>query len=553
MKKLSVLNKLSKTYSKSLFPNSNSFFKNFSIKLKDFSELNPKDKHWKLSNFINGEWKGTSKYEEFPDPLKGGRFIEAPLTEKSEMQDIISLMNACPKHGLHNPLKNVDRYLLYGQVCRKVAEALHNEEIFNHFVRVIQRVFPKSDGQTIAELKVTRAFFENFAGDNVRFLARGFNNPGDHEGQQSQGYRWPYGPVCLITPFNFPIEISMLQLMGALFMGNKVLLKVDSKVAGSVQEFLRLLLACGMPQSDVIFVNTNGENMEYLMSQINLRMTLFTGSAKVAERLSKMLHGRIKIEDAGFDWKILGPDVPKEPSEIDHVASISDQDAYALSGQKCSAQSVMFVHKNWMEAKFIEKIKALAEKRNLKDLTISPVMTWSNKRLQEHVDNVLKIPGAQLLFGGSPITEHHSIPEVYGSFKPTAIFVPIKAFSTKKHYDLITTEVFGPFQIVTEYNDNNLDVVLNILESFEAHLTAGVASNDVKFLNKVLSNSVNGVTYAGIRARTTGAPQNHWFGPCGDPRAGGIGTPEAIKYVWSSHREVIMDTQFPNNFKIIQN
>lgn len=34
-----------------------------------------------------------------------------------------------------------------------------------------------------------------------------------------------------------------------------------------------------------------------------------------------------------------------------------------------------------------------------------------------------------------------------------------------------------------------------------------------------------------------GAPQNHWFGPAGDPRAAGIGTPEAIKLVWSTHRQ----------------
>lgn len=383
-------------------------------------------------------------------------------------------------------------------------------------------------------------------------MARGFNNPGDHNGQQSQGYRWPYGPVCIITPFNFPIEISILQLMGALFMGNKVLLKVDSKVAGAVQEFIRLLLACGMPQGDVIFVNTNGENMEYLLTQCNLRMTLFTGSSKVSEKLAKLLHGRIKVEDAGFDWKILGPDVPSDANEVDIVARISDQDAYALSGQKCSAQSVLFAHKNWIDAKFLDKLKALADKRSIKDLTISPVMTWTNKKIQDHVDSVLKIPGAQLLFGGSPINEQHSIPEVYGSYKPTAIYVPIKAFSIKKYYDLITTEVFGPFQIITEYNDNNLDVVLNILESFHAHLTAGVVSNDAIFLNRVLANSVNGVTYAGIRARTTGAPQNHWFGPCGDPRAGGIGTPEAIKYVWSSHREIIMDSIIPKNMKIVQ-
>ena len=64
----------------------------------------------------------------------------------------------------------------------------------------------------------------------VRFLARGFTVPGDHPGQMSGGQRWPYGPVALITPFNFPLEIPALQLMGALFMGNKPLVHVDHRV-----------------------------------------------------------------------------------------------------------------------------------------------------------------------------------------------------------------------------------------------------------------------------------------------------------------------------------
>lgn len=38
-------------------------------------------------------------------------------------------------------------------------------------------------------------------------------------------------------------------------------------------------------------------------------MTLFTGSSRVAEKLADDLSGRVKLEDAGFDWKILGPDV----------------------------------------------------------------------------------------------------------------------------------------------------------------------------------------------------------------------------------------------------
>ncbi len=36
--------------------------------------------------------------------------------------------------------------------------------------------------------------------------------------------------MVLITPFNFPLEIPALQLMGALYMGNKPLLHVDQRV-----------------------------------------------------------------------------------------------------------------------------------------------------------------------------------------------------------------------------------------------------------------------------------------------------------------------------------
>lgn len=43
--------------------------------------------------------------------------------------------------------------------------------------------------------------------------------------------------VSIITPFNFPLEIPVLQLMGALYMGNKPVLKVDSKVSSNASSF----------------------------------------------------------------------------------------------------------------------------------------------------------------------------------------------------------------------------------------------------------------------------------------------------------------------------
>jgi 1-pyrroline-5-carboxylate dehydrogenase len=97
------------------------------------------------------------------------------------------------------------------------------------------------------------------------------------------------------------------------------------------------------------------------------------------------------------------------------------------------------------------------------------------------------------------------------------------------------------FQIVTEYQDDQAHLLIEACERMSHHLTAAVVSNDPQFVNEILGNTVNGTTYTGIRGRTTGAPQNHWFGPTGDPRAAGIGTADAIRLVWSTHREVIFD------------
>lgn len=137
--------------------------------LSNFAKFDSKAKTFKLSNFI-GEWRSTQKYEEYLDPLHGHKYLEAPLTERHEMDDIIKAMKSTPVHGLHNPFKNVNRYLLYGDICRKATEGLNNKEIFDHFVKLIQRVFPKSDFQAVKEMEVTRDFFANFCGDNVCYF-----------------------------------------------------------------------------------------------------------------------------------------------------------------------------------------------------------------------------------------------------------------------------------------------------------------------------------------------------------------------------------------------
>ncbi|RWR78808.1 putative aldehyde dehydrogenase [Cinnamomum micranthum f. kanehirae] len=502
--------------------------------VEDISGSQPAEVH----NLVQGNWEGSSTWSSILDPLNGEPFIKVPDVQEEGLKPFVESLSRCPKYGLHNPLRAQERYLMFGDISARAAHMLARTEVSDFFTRLIQRVSPKSYKQAQAEVYVSQKFLENFSGDQVRFLARSFAIPGNHLGQHSHGFRWPYGPVAIITPFNFPLEIPLLQLMGALYMGNKPLLKVDSKVSIVMERMLHLLHNCGLNKEDVDFINTDGKTMNKLLSEANPRMTLFTGSSRVAEKLAVDLKGRVKLEDAGFDWKILGPDV----HEVDYVAWVCDQDAYACSGQKCSAQSILFMHENWVSSELISKMQSLAERRKLEDLTVGPVLTVTTNSMLEHVNKLLQIPGSKLLFGGKPL-ENHSIPDIYGAIQPTAVFVPIDEILKDTNFELVTKEIFGPFQIVTEYKQDQLPKVLDACESMHAHLTAAVVSNDPLFLQarEVLGRSVNGTTYAGIRARTTGAPQNHWFGPAGDPRGAGIGTPEAIKLVWSCHREIIYD------------
>ena len=77
---------------------------------------------------------------------------------------------------------------------------------------------------------------------------------------------------------------------------------------------------CGLPKEDMSFLYADGPVIEKVLLKTPMRQTLFTGSSHVAEHLCKALKGRIRIEDAGFDWKVLGPDVPKDQKQIDYIA-----------------------------------------------------------------------------------------------------------------------------------------------------------------------------------------------------------------------------------------
>ncbi|MBI2046057.1 MAG: aldehyde dehydrogenase family protein [Parcubacteria group bacterium] len=505
-----------------------------------------------LENFVDGIWREVANTRYVDNPLDGTPMFRMPDTSLDEIAPFVSFLKTCPEGGLHNPFRNTERYREYGAVFGKAANMLSDAFIADYFTRLIQCVMPKSYAQAYGEVAVTRDALYNLSGDGVRSCAEWKGIPGDRMGQRAEEHRFPHGPVAIIAPFNFPLEIPALQLAGALAMGNKVLIKGASTVDVVIEAFIRMLLSCGMPKNDVALIHCGGAVMEEIIRQAEPSMTQFTGSSEVAQKLIALTNGKIKIEDSGFNWKILGSDCPYyEQRLLDYVAWQCDQDAYAASGQKCSAQSLLFVHSNWKEAGIIEKIAKYAMQRNLENLTIGPLLSVGTKDILLHIEALSHIPGFDLLFGGEPLGGH-TIPEQYGAMEPTAVSLSLKAFLEKKSFSIATKEIFGPFQIIVDYKESELSTVLEIVGNIQHKLTAAVVSDDISFINQIVGATANGTTYAGLRARTTGAPEWHGFHPAG-VLAANIGTIEAVREVWSYGRTVVFDNgSVPNGWEPIQ-
>jgi len=66
---------------------------------------------------------------------------------------------------------------------------------------------------------------------------------------------------------------------------------------------------------------------------------------------------------------------------------------------------MLFVHENWTNPTLhlYEKMKERAETRNLKDLTISPLLSIKTESFLEHCKTLLKMDGSKVLFGAKEL------------------------------------------------------------------------------------------------------------------------------------------------------
>lgn len=95
------------------------------LNVEDISGTQPAEVH----NLVQGNWIKASSWNTILDPLNGEAFIKVAEVQEPELQPFLESMIKCPKHGLHNPFKAPERYLMLGDISAKAAHMLSLPEV----------------------------------------------------------------------------------------------------------------------------------------------------------------------------------------------------------------------------------------------------------------------------------------------------------------------------------------------------------------------------------------------------------------------------------------
>ena len=258
-------------------------------------------------------------------------------------------------------------------------------------------------------------------------------------GLEARGYLKPFalGPVLVITPFNFPVNLAIHKLAPALAAGNSILWKPCPQ-APRTSQLLLATLQRALRKSDlsldlVQIVQTSPVETEALAIHPDIKAVSFTGSERVGQHLRKILWDKKVTLELGGNAAV----VVDAAVDTRAVATQLALSANSYAGQSCCSAQRIYIHQNVYDdfcKLFTEEVKKLpAGDPNSPQTIIGPVIDEDNaKRIETWISKAIQ-SGAQCLLGGPR----------EGSFIPPHILTNVPP-----SLEICTEEVFGPVVIL---------------------------------------------------------------------------------------------------------
>jgi benzaldehyde dehydrogenase (NAD) len=351
-------------------------------------------------------------------------------------------------------------YEARAEVFRKAARLVreHADTLRGWLVRETGSIPPKAD----VELKMIEGILYNSA--SMPGEPQGLLLPANN-GRISMARRIPHGVVGIISPFNFPLILSMRAVAPALATGNAVVLKPDVQTpVGGGFIIARLFEEAGLPPGVLHVLPGGAEAGEALCTDPNIAMIAFTGSTRAGRRVGALAGEHLKkvsLELGGKNSIVILDD-----ADLDTAASNARWGAWLHQGQICMTAGRILVHEK-IAPEIVKRLADVANHLPVGDpnagqVALGPLISEKQRdRIHKLVQDTVKA-GATLKAGGTYEKLFYR-PTVLDGVKPG-----MPAFEE---------EIFGPVAPVTTFKTDEEAVTL--ANQTEFGLSAGVISSSV--------------------------------------------------------------------------
>ncbi|HUS01134.1 MAG TPA: aldehyde dehydrogenase family protein, partial [Chitinophagaceae bacterium] len=170
----------------------------------------------------------------------------------------------------------------------------------------------------------------------------------------SKIYRDPLGVVLIIAPWNYPLQLLLIPLVGAIAGGNCVVLK-PSEFSPATSALIEKMIMENFPEEYIKVITGDGaEVVPAMMKNFRFDHVFYTGSIPVGKIIYQMAAEKLVPVTLELGGK--SPAVVTADADILIAAKRIAFGKFLNTGQTCIAPDYVLVH-NDVKEKFIDKLK----------------------------------------------------------------------------------------------------------------------------------------------------------------------------------------------------
>lgn len=344
-----------------------------------------------------------------------------------EITEILKQQRKYFAQGKTMPVATRKEYL------RKLGQAItiHEKEILEALRKDLNKAPFEAYGTEIGmvreELKTVSKNLENWARPSRKRTSL-MNFP-----SVSRIYSEPYGIVLIIAPWNYPFQLALSPLVGAIAAGNCAVVK-PSNYSPNTSAVIELILSEVFPEEYVAVIQGGREANQSLLSQ-KFDYIFFTGSVEVGKTVMRAAAEHLTPVTLELGGK--SPCIVDETANLELAARRIVWGKFINSGQTCVAPDYLLVQSS-VKAELMNKMKKYIVKFYGTDATKNE--NFPKIINEKHFQRLLSLmKDEEIVIGGQ-------------SSKETNQIAPTILDHVSWNSAIMQEEIFGPILPVMEFN-----------------------------------------------------------------------------------------------------